>query len=451
MSGFVRSSKFKHAFCDPPRPDATFTNIRLSTVNGEQNYIKANPLYFAVGLQGGGGPWTIEPINRPRRFETEVFTFNGHSSAVLDFEFNPFNDHIISTSSEDCTIKVWAIPEGGLTANVDSFLVDLAGHDKKVILLRSHPTAGNVLMSASGDQTVKLWDIEKGANINTLGGVLESGCLIQDIVFDHTGANYALSTKDKAVRFADARSATVTGIIETAHDGAKSTKLAYIGSSNNIVSVGSTRMAQRQLKMWDTRNLSREVKKIEIDTAAGVIMPFFDPDTNLLFLAGKGDGNVRFYEVSSEAPHVHPLSEVKTTVSAKGMAWVPRRGLNVSGCEAARLLKLTSNTVEPLSFFVPRKAETFQEDLYPPTAAAVPAHSADEWLSGSQRNPVLMSLNPRNLGSVVGSTGGASSSTPAPAPRPATKTAAQLQVELDAALARIKELEDRLEAAGLSV
>jgi Domain of unknown function (DUF1899) len=28
----------------------TYQNLRLSTATGEQNYIKANPLFFAVGL-----------------------------------------------------------------------------------------------------------------------------------------------------------------------------------------------------------------------------------------------------------------------------------------------------------------------------------------------------------------------------------------------------------------
>ena len=51
MSSFVRASKFRHVFADPPRPDAIFSNLRLSTVTGEQNYIKANPLFFAAGLQ----------------------------------------------------------------------------------------------------------------------------------------------------------------------------------------------------------------------------------------------------------------------------------------------------------------------------------------------------------------------------------------------------------------
>lgn len=51
MSSFVRASKFRHVFADAPRIDATYSNLRLATVTGEQTYIKANPLYFAVALQ----------------------------------------------------------------------------------------------------------------------------------------------------------------------------------------------------------------------------------------------------------------------------------------------------------------------------------------------------------------------------------------------------------------
>lgn len=61
----------------------------------------------------------------------------------------------------------------------------------------------------------------------------------------------------------------------------------YLGNKDYILTVGFTRQSQRQLKIWDTRNLETEVKSLEIDQAAGVIMPFFDPDSNLLYLAGK--------------------------------------------------------------------------------------------------------------------------------------------------------------------
>lgn len=371
--------------------------------------------------------------------DMNVPTLNGHTAAVLDFEFNPFNDQIIATGSEDTSVKVWEIPEGGLTQTITTPLVSLAGHTRKVTLMKFHPTAENVLASVGGENTVKLWDIQKGTEINTLLGHDQ---LIQDIAWDYTGNQYATSCKDKHVRLVDARSATITGTIETAHEGAKSVKLTYCGNLNLLVTTGFTKSSQRQFKIWDPRNTAQEVEKVDIDQAAGVIMPFFDADTNMLYLAGKGDGNVRFYEITSDAPHAFPLSDFRSNVSAKGMAWVPKRGLDVMACESARLLKLTTTSVEPLSFHVPRKSDSFQDDLFPDTASYMPSHSADEWLAGSELPPLLMSLSPEQRSQAT-----------TPKEKKvfvAAKTAAQLQTELDAANARIKQLEERLAAAGLN-
>jgi coronin-1B/1C/6 len=174
-------------------------------------------------------------------------------------------------------------------------------------------------------------------------------------------------------------------------------------------------------------------------------MPFFDPDTGILYLAGKGDGNVRFYELVNETPYCYPVGDHRSNVSAKGMAWIPKRGLNIMGCETARLLKLTTNSVEPLSFFVPRKSEAFQDDLYPDTAGPEAAHSGADWFAGSDQPPKLISLNPR---APAGGASGGAAKAAATFVRP--KTAAQLQVELDAANARIKELEEKLAAAGIA-
>lgn len=409
-------------------------------MTGEQNYIKANPKYFAVGLQGGGGPFAVLPLDKPGRFEPEQPIVTGHSAAVLDFEFNPFHDQILASASEDQTVKVWGIPEAGLTENLTDPLVDLHGHSRKVTLLRFHPTASNVLASVSSDQSVKLWDIEKGCEMNSQNDAHPQ--LIQDIVWDYRGNTYATSSKDKNVRLFDARSATVSTTIETPHEGAKSIKMTFLGPLENLVTVGFTRQSQRQFKIWDPRNPSKELKRVDVDQAAGVIMPFYDEDTQLLYLAGKGDGNVRYYEVVNENPFCFPIAEHRSSVSAKGMAWVPKRGLDVMACESARLLKLTSNSVEPLKFHVPRKSEAFQDDIFPDTASPEAAHTADEWLAGSDKPKKLMSLNPAMSGSQGIS---------APKEFQAVKSPAVLQQELDTANARIKQLEERLVAAGLSV
>ena len=51
MSGFVRSSHYRHVFVDPPKVENTYKGFRLATVTGEQQYIKGNTKFFAVALQ----------------------------------------------------------------------------------------------------------------------------------------------------------------------------------------------------------------------------------------------------------------------------------------------------------------------------------------------------------------------------------------------------------------
>ena len=86
-------------------------------------------------------------------------------------------------------------------------------------------------------------------------------------------------------------------------------------------------------------------------------------------------------------------SDYRSTKAQKGIAMVPKRGLDIMSCETTRLLKLTSNAVEPLRFIVPRKSDAFQEDIFPDTFAGVPSMTADEWLGGESRHVEKVFLN----------------------------------------------------------
>ena len=57
---------------------------------------------------------------------------------------------------------------------------------------------------------------------------------------------------------------------------------------------------------------------------------------------------------------------------------LPKRALSPMKCEVARMLKLTGDSVEPISFIVPRKSEAFQDDIVPDTYAGVPSLTAGE-------------------------------------------------------------------------
>lgn len=53
----------------------------------------------------------------------------------------------------------------------------------------------------------------------------------------------------------------------------------------------------------------------------------------------------RYYEIVDEAPYFHFLTEFKSATPQKGMAFLPKRALNVNECEIARALKLHTNKV----------------------------------------------------------------------------------------------------------
>jgi WD40 repeat protein len=214
-----------------------------------------------------------------------------------------------------------------------------------------------------------------------------------DLAWDSTGTRYVVSSKDQRVHFIDARSSSVSAVIEHAHEGVKSVKLASLcDAAERVLTVSNGRGSLRQCKIWDPRRLQSEVHRVDVDHDSGVLMPFYDPHTGLLFLAGKGEAGIKYFEIPFNGSEIHTLSEYRSNVATRGMAMVSKRNLDVSQCEINRFLKLTSNSVEPVSFFVPRKSTSFQDDLYPNIYGDIAPHTMDEWMTGSNKMPKKISL-----------------------------------------------------------
>jgi coronin-1B/1C/6 len=381
--------------------------------------------------------------------DKSIFTCNAHTGPVIDFDFNPFNDSQIVSCSEDCSIKLWEIPEGGLTANLDAAKADIGHHDRKVTSVHFHPTAEGVLLSTGMENSVKLWDVNACKELNVCAD--QHPDIIQDVAWDWCGNNYATSCKDRGIRVVDARSATVTTTIENAHTGAKAIKIVYAGDKEKLISTGFLRgSSKRQMKIWDPRNSSEALTTVDLDSASGVVLPFYDNDTSMVYLCAKGDTAMRYFEILDDKPYYMDCAVFRSHNPMKGACMVPKRKCNIGQNELARIMKLTTNSVEPVSFALPRRAESFQNDLYPDTCAGVPAHSCAEWLGGSMKGPMIMSLDPGadhspRMSEYASMSGGSSAKYVAP------KTAAELQKELDTANNRIALLEKKLAEANISV
>lgn len=361
----------------------------------DSNWVTASSKWVAVAWQtAGGGAVGILDATKPGKLEpTQVPLVSGHKGAVLDLEFDPFNDDIFATCSEDCTAKIWRIPDGGLKngSQLTDDIQTLRGHKRKVGVVKYHPIVQNVIATAGQDYEVKVWDIEKGTALNTTTG---HSNIIQSLDWNYNGSLLCSNAKDKKVRVIDPRQQSIAAE-GNSHVGVKGGRALWLGKHDKIVSVGFGTGASREYMIWDPKNMSAPLLKQNLDNAAGVIIPFYDEDSDLLFFAGKGDGGIRYYEVAPEAEPNEMIFEVstyRTNEPTAGCGAVYRRACNVSVNEIIRLYQVTGTQVRPLSFQVPRKSDLFQDDLFPPCRGDEPNLSVDAWVAGENATPKLVSL-----------------------------------------------------------
>jgi hypothetical protein len=389
MSRFVRSSKFRHVFGTVAKKEDCYDDLRVTRSAWDSNYAAASPLYFAVLYEsGGGGSFIVLPYSSSGKVDPKAPLVSGHKNPVLDIDWNPFNDSLIASASEDCTSKIWGIPEGGLKETLTEPLQTLTGHKRKVGSVKFSPTANNILATTSTDMSVKIWDIEKGKDVLSIEG--QHTDIVQSADWNRNGSMLATSCKDKKIRVVDPRQKKIAQEVE-GHQGVKGSRVIYLGM-DKLFSCGFSKTSEREFAIWDARALGNKLAFQSVDSASGLLMPFYDEDTKIVFLGGKGDGNIRYYEIVDDATQIYYLSEFKSATPQRGLCTLPKRAVSTSDCEIVKMLKVGTKTLEPISFQVPRKSDIFQDDIFPDTFSGEPALTADEWLGGQDAEPKTMSL-----------------------------------------------------------
>ncbi|XP_051887912.1 coronin-1C-like [Pristis pectinata] len=385
--GVVRRSKFRHVFGQAVKNDQCYDDIRVSRVTWDSSFCAVNPKFVAIIVEaGGGGAFVVLPLQKTGRIDKSYPTVCGHTGQVLDIEWCPHNDHVIASGSEDCTVMIWQIPENGLTLPITEPVVTLEGHSRRVGIVSWHPTARNVLLSAGLDNIIFIWNVGTAEPMITLD-------MHPDMIFstswNRNGSLLCTTCKDKNLRVIDPRKEEVITEIK-AHEGARPMRAVFL-ANGNIFTTGFSRMSERQLALWSIGSVE-SIAQHEMDTSNGVLLPFYDPDTNLVYLCGKGDCSIHYFEITDEAPYVHYLNTFITKEPQRGMGFMPKRGLDVTKCEIARFFKLHERKCEPIIMTVPRKSDLYQDDLYPDTAGPEPALEAEEWFEGKDKDPILISL-----------------------------------------------------------
>lgn len=404
MSRFVRPSKYRHVFGQAGKREYGYDNVKVSNSAWDTNLISASARYISINWSAsGGGAFAILPLpspfgktlhDVPSKLPDIVPLARTHTAPVLDTAWSPGNDTLVASASEDGTCLLWKVPSDlfeGWTSDgwEPRDLEPVARVDvspRKVGQVLWHPTAANVLATASGDYCVRLWDLADPARPRTtLSG---HGDMIQSLTFNATGSIIATTCRDRKLRLFDARASGDPVRVTDGHGGIKGARVVWMGDGDRIATTGFSKMSDRQVVIWETGGLG-SVNTLTLDQSAGVVMPFWS-DNGILYLAGKGDGNIRYYEYESDS--LFPLAELKTAEPQRGMCFLPRRALDVSQCEIARAFKVTNSGVEPISFIVPRRADSFQSDIYPPAPSSEPSLTAAQFFAGKAAPVNLVNL-----------------------------------------------------------
>lgn len=230
------------------------------------------------------------------------------------------------------------------------------------------------------DNNVNTWNIYTGEPISKVA--------VKDTVlslnWNHNGSLLGLTNKEKLVHVIDPRKNAIVASSK-AHDSSKSQKMCFL-DSNYLFSCGFNKSNERQVKLYDMRNFENAVQELKVDNQTGIMLPFYDSDIGLIFIPGRGEGNIKYYEFNNG--NINYASEYRSSVPQKGIAMAPKRSMNYNKCEIDRLAKLTINTIEYLSFYVPKRNEGYDSNVYPLCVSGEVALNTDEWIAGENKEQI---------------------------------------------------------------
>ncbi|XP_034944021.1 coronin-7 isoform X1 [Chelonus insularis] len=390
MAWRFKASKYKNATPIVPKPEACIRDICVGSYQTYGNNIAASAAFMAFNVDHNGSSLAVLPLEDCGRKSKTMPLLHAHADTVTDMDFSPFHDGFLATGSQDCLVKLWHIPEVGLEESLCNPECTFSHRQRRVEVVRWHPTAENLLTTVSYTN-LSLWDIISQEELFSNN---EHSEVIQSLSWKYDGSLLATSCKDKQVRIIDPRAPKSIVNTCSSHQSIKDSRIVWLGNGDRILTTGFDSARLRQVYIRDLRNLNDPVKTLELDCSTGILMPLFDPDTNMLFLAGKGDTTILYMEVTDKDPFL--VEGIRHSgEQTKGVCLVPKRALNVMQAEVNRVLQLTSNMVIPIMYQVPRKTyRDFHGDIYPDTAGCFAQNTAEAWIKGHNAPVPKISLDP---------------------------------------------------------
>ncbi len=219
-------------------------------------------------------------------------------------------------------------------------------------MINFHPTVADVIASASFDNTVNVWNLVNGHSYSKIAINDNPLCL----EWNSNGSLLGMTTKEKTIHLIDPRGNKIE-LSTKGCESNKSQKMGFLGNTDYIFNTGVSKANERQIKLFDMRNFSEAIAVIPVDSQTGIMMPHYDADSGLIYVPGRGEGNIKFFDFGNGS--IKLANEYRSNVQQKGIASFPKRTMNYNKCEITRFAKLSINSIEYLSFYFPKRVKLF--------------------------------------------------------------------------------------------
>jgi WD40 repeat protein len=220
----IRASKFKNVFFAPEAKEDWYKDVQAHQSTSDNGMVASSHRFVAYSsVRGAGSAVSILPLTTTAGSKSSGSggSITGHAGAINDLCFSPFNDCILATGAVDGAVRLWSLPEAGLTGDLSQPIFQFDGTKDKIVNLMFHPSANNVVMAADTKQ-VHMIDVATGTVIHDQGchpDTIFSACL------SYTGGLVATTCKDKALRLFDVRKGGSAANSCNPHAGTKGVNL----------------------------------------------------------------------------------------------------------------------------------------------------------------------------------------------------------------------------------
>ncbi|NXJ03579.1 CORO7 protein, partial [Odontophorus gujanensis] len=403
------SSRFRHAQGTVLHRDTHITNLRgLSlTTPGESDGFCANHRRVALPLLSAGGQIAVLELSKPGRLPDVAVPTIQNGAAVSDLSWDPFDPRRLAVAGEDAKIRLWRVPEDGLQDTLQEPEAVLRGHTEKIYSIRFHPVAADLLVSSSYDMTVRIWELGAAQEVLCLQGHTDQ---IFSLAWSPDGRKLATASKDGRLRLYEPRCSLQPQQEGVGPEGSRGARVVWVCGGDFLLVSGFDSRSERRILLYRAQALpDGPLSVLGLDVAPSTLLPFYDEDTSVVFLTGKGDTRVFLYEVTPEPPYFLECNSFTSSDPHKGFVFLRKTVCDVREVEFARALRLGQSGFEPVAFRVPRvKKEYFQDDIFPPTRVWwEPALSGSAWLQGADGQQGRAELRPADMlpGGCVGQRG----------------------------------------------